>query len=521
VVIAIEPKYDTAASFSEGLALVSLGSGQERRWKYIDTTGKMVIEGQANWYLAGPFSEGLAPVGILNSGSFMISPEPSLESIPSEFTSVKTFEEWLQQVARVPEAVLKKIENDFTKGNKSLRYQYDVKKSENFMNGRSIRDENESYFQETYRLKSLAALSAFSHSRWGYIDREGRWAIAPEWDVARPFHDGIAIVSKRRNLTNSELEASYDTNSFGKWSPATARMIEPFSGQRLLGEQKHEVSQKELERLARLFGGDALFLSNLHRSSSDACISREKPKGFAPMLPTHLFLELPHNYQALNRSLHISDFSEGFATVTWGDDLSNVERKLSRQNDLAIDAVIDTSMKFMIAPRTDIRLGRVIKGQIVYANKGIGEWRTYKGRGPLSTSFWEWKIKPGLIGLMDMTGQTVVPPKGQSGINEKYLWGYAAADQLDDLLLKSLGLQASTNDQPSDALLMQDKWEETRPFSEGLAAVKHDGKWGFINHQGKPITKFIWRNVGQFKEGMAAVQLDHRWGYVKMEKSQH
>ncbi|MBC8123362.1 MAG: WG repeat-containing protein, partial [Gemmatimonadaceae bacterium] len=53
---AIEPQFDSAWGFREGLAAVKLGTG----WGYIDRTGKVVV---LAWYgKAGDFSQGVALV---------------------------------------------------------------------------------------------------------------------------------------------------------------------------------------------------------------------------------------------------------------------------------------------------------------------------------------------------------------------------------------------------------------------------------------------------------------------------
>ncbi len=52
------------------------------------------------------------------------------------------------------------------------------------------------------------------------------------------------------------------------------------------------------------------------------------------------------------------------------------------------------------------------------------------------------------------------------------------------------------------------KYDEAKSFSEGLALVKLNGKWGFIDKTGKevgiPLGKYD--NVMSFSEGLAAVR---------------
>jgi hypothetical protein len=53
-------------------------------------------------------------------------------------------------------------------------------------------------------------------------------------------------------------------------------------------------------------------------------------------------------------------------------------------------------------------------------------------------------------------------------------------------------------------------------FSEGLASVENDeGKWGYIDKTGKEVIPFIYGNAKGFSEGVAAISQDGRWGIIK------
>ena len=51
-------------------------------------------------------------------------------------------------------------------------------------------------------------------------------------------------------------------------------------------------------------------------------------------------------------------------------------------------------------------------------------------------------------------------------------------------------------------------------FSEGLATVKLDGKYGFINTKGKEVIPCKYDYAGEFSEGLAKVGLDGKDGYI-------
>lgn len=53
-----------------------------------------------------------------------------------------------------------------------------------------------------------------------------------------------------------------------------------------------------------------------------------------------------------------------------------------------------------------------------------------------------------------------------------------------------------------------------RPYSEGLAAVEKEGRWGFIDPNGKEIIQPIYSAVQNFSDGRAAVKIDGRWGFI-------
>jgi tetratricopeptide (TPR) repeat protein len=51
------------------------------------------------------------------------------------------------------------------------------------------------------------------------------------------------------------------------------------------------------------------------------------------------------------------------------------------------------------------------------------------------------------------------------------------------------------------------------PFSEGLARVELNEKWGFVDKQGHEVI-FQWDGAGDFHDGLAAAKLNGKWGFV-------
>lgn len=59
------------------------------------------------------------------------------------------------------------------------------------------------------------------------------------------------------------------------------------------------------------------------------------------------------------------------------------------------------------------------------------------------------------------------------------------------------------------------KYEDAKPFREnGMAAVKQNGKWGYVNSLGVQVIECIYEDAEAFSQGLAPVQLNGRWGYI-------
>ena len=67
----------------------------------------------------------------------------------------------------------------------------------------------------------------------------------------------------------------------------------------------------------------------------------------------------------------------------------------------------------------------------------------------------------------------------------------------------------------SDGSWIQDAYQDARPFSgEGFAAVRKNGKWGFIDTSGAVMIDFIYDEALSFGQHLAAVKSGEFWGYI-------
>ena len=61
-------------------------------------------------------------------------------------------------------------------------------------------------------------------------------------------------------------------------------------------------------------------------------------------------------------------------------------------------------------------------------------------------------------------------------------------------------------------------YDETLYFTDGLCAVKKDGKWGYVNKQGEVIVSLSYKYVHPFNEGTAAVMKEND-KYILIDKN--
>ena len=59
--------------------------------------------------------------------------------------------------------------------------------------------------------------------------------------------------------------------------------------------------------------------------------------------------------------------------------------------------------------------------------------------------------------------------------------------------------------------MVKPKYGEVNDFRNGLAQVWIDGKWGFIDKNGKEIVKPKYDAASDFSEGIAPVSLGDNW----------
>lgn len=184
--VRIEPQFDAAWEFLDGVAAVNLGMRCDDRgliledglWGYIDTAGAFLIPPRFSW--ASFFIEGLAAVS-LGKGTGFIDMQ-GRTAIDRVFEHAGTFHEGLANVQE--------------KGFHGF-----IDRSGKFVIPPIFYD-SWGHFSEGLAPVMLESPGGL----WGYIDRENRLVILPRFANAWDFEDGLALVtvSKGDGFINRE-----------------------------------------------------------------------------------------------------------------------------------------------------------------------------------------------------------------------------------------------------------------------------------------------------------------------------
>ena len=187
--VVIEPRYDDAEPFYEGLAAVKLGE----KWGYVDQRGTLVIPPQ--FAMAGRFSDGRAAV---------IRPRDV---------------RWPMRVGHIDTAGKVIVKPEFFGGMDA-----------EFHDGLAL-----------VRPKGEPIVGVFGFDqRNRYIDRSGTFAIDTVFEYATPFSDGLAKVRKdgKTMYVDTSGKVVLDVTSFhntGNFSEGLASVTEPFNRGRKIG----------------------------------------------------------------------------------------------------------------------------------------------------------------------------------------------------------------------------------------------------------------------------------------------
>ena len=237
----IPAKFGETEPFSEGLAAVcpqTLMSGEPNYWEnwgYIDKSGKFVIP--AKYEACKPFREGLAAVK--SRGKWGYIDKTGREVIPPQFGWAGYFYDGMAFVQEknaersmstwVIDKVGKKQEKKLNMKGNGLYYVYrddprlytGVMRTEEIVEYTGGHAHLASYYDADGEIsgerlewftKSAEGLMVFQDKetgKYGYVDEEYNWVIAPVFDRAEDFMDGYAVVYNKTKQGTATIDSEW------------------------------------------------------------------------------------------------------------------------------------------------------------------------------------------------------------------------------------------------------------------------------------------------------------------------
>ena len=185
--IVINPQFQKATVFRDGLALVQT-SGDNPKWGFISEDGKYAINAQ--YKEATVFSDGLAWVVTENSAPSAINTDGEVKFTLQDAEQVRRFQGGLAAFLVVNEEGEEKwgfVDKD---GRIAINPQFDS--VSNFSDG-------------------LCGVMN-SEGKWGFIDKEGKISINYQFDGVRDFKNGMAIVQSAEKYGVIDEGGKYTIN---------------------------------------------------------------------------------------------------------------------------------------------------------------------------------------------------------------------------------------------------------------------------------------------------------------------
>ena len=183
----INPVFDDAFCFTEGMAAVRTGGAEAGGWGFIDTTGRFVIPPQ--WGSVYPFNNGIATVatsgGLAKKWGAIDRTGQTI--IPQQFPEPLIFHDGL---ALEPITTYTWVTDQ--RGRSRVR----PDTTYSFINKNGTRSTGLQWRSASSFSQGLAPvmLDESPACKWGYVDQSGRYRVSPQYLDAQPFSEGMAAV---------------------------------------------------------------------------------------------------------------------------------------------------------------------------------------------------------------------------------------------------------------------------------------------------------------------------------------
>ncbi len=290
--------------------------------------------------------------------------------------------------------------------------------------------------------------------RFGYIDEQGRFAINPQFHYAGPFSEGLAMASTDDNTGFIDktgrfvIQAQFDRQTYNTqkeghyFIPGANPSYE---------EDGFNNGLAPVRMLDNSSNGEVIFIDKAGKRVMGPFFSgRNFSEGFAAVssgIGRHFFVNSSGNPQFNATYEDVGDFSEGLAEVKIGEKSGYIDRS----GTLVIPPQFEGAHRF----------------QEGLACVGVGKYPNKK------------------FGFIDKTGKFIINPTlsacgGYAGLGD-------FSNGLVEVKIEENGTTKFVYIDTTGIIIIRPTGHPC-PFADGLAGVKEDGKFGYIDTSGK----FVW-----------------------------
>ena len=390
---------------------------------------------------------------------------------------------------------------------------------------------------------------------WGYVDAQGAWAIAPQWEKAYHFHGGCAIVD------TADASAWDAMNTQGIIDETGTYLLEPaycvddaccLDGAGLL----YLVSRLDETWASGWFSIPNRYFSGLHWTECYAAADTPyiqinldySVSGLADRATGEVVVPMIYSYTALSDDGSGSGFIVAERADTGGCELIEIGAgPVALPEGVYLDYVVGVVDSGLVTFCTEDDLQGYLNtsGEIVLDVQywAAGEFRDGYARVTLLDGTHAVIDCMGRVVLTGMTNYLgvidgallveweddtwgLVEPDGAVRCRHRLPEGALFARLMDLSADAPLWVQYALNDDAYTWGLMSREgelldgpcWENFSGTGGGLAAVCQDGRWGYVDPWGNQVLPFLYAYAGPFEGALARVTFDDGGeGYINRQ----
>lgn len=482
--------YDEAHVFSEGLAAVKLNG----KWGFIDKSGRMVINPE--FYLKPPFFTFNRVRGEEDATIFVGKTGPDDQ-------------EWEGYIDKQGNQIGKWDEVEWEDYDSKWSYELDPWIENGIRTYCGLIDRVGNYvikpkFQEM-RPAVEGSFFVKIDDKWGLIDSRGNYLIEPSFDDIDYIGENRLRIWKNGKYGFADLSGRYLLNPlyhhtrFSRFKDGLIEICDDNSKYGFMDLEGNIVINPRFDFVAEFYDGMTI-------AEIDGKLGIIDKLGDFLVEPIYDAIE---NGFSCDRAWVKNEEKYGYVdrngTMVIGtqfEDASGFQNGLAPVKIIDKWGLIDVEGNWKIEPKFDDIDEIMIGGKLLYGVK-------YNGKA----------------GIIDSAGNYIIEPHYNTIIwNEKeniFTISYSEAGDWINSLLNDNDLTWGLKDHNGKWIRRLGKDNEEFQitgnrieFSEGLAAVKINGKWGYIGVDGKIVIDPVFEDASNFEEGLATVRTEGKYGVI-------